>query len=486
MSKGILNSSEEGEKYQDDLEGIQNYSITINGKTYTIDWAAPAVMPLLLGAEIKKIFDRHAIPDEKWYGNADEIVGSINALLDPIFETSMLQGIQNVMESVASEFRYNDDNSAALGGVLGSMATNALTGYATQALPTVLGQVARTVDPTRRTTDTATQSNFLRGVEKQGRKLMNKIPGLSFLNPAYRDAYGRTQNNGPFDNILGNFAYQTLSPAYIRDVNTTDADTMARDVYNATALDENGVERPIQDKEVFAPWKGSVTYGGQRLTPEQMEVYRQASGEASYAIRDALAHEDWFKELSGQEQTDLLKSLRSLVNKVGLEANGFPQTGKDYEVYQEGGVPALLNKFKGTAQNSKIKEETGLESTSNAAKAIKADMEAGKVEEAEQKIDEATQLSNAGFTKPGPVETYYKAKGVVPSLTVDEYAKTYRQIDGADGSEPNEGIKQDELIAYFNNNHFASEAEAMKYWNMYAPKGKKVPYLKKDGTWGKH
>lgn len=482
MSKGILNSSEEGEKYQDDLEGIQNYSITINGKTYTIDWAAPAVMPLLLGAEIKKIFDRHAIPDEKWYGSADEIVGSINALLDPIFETSMLQGIQNVMESVASEFRYNDDNSAALGGVLGSMATNALTGYATQALPTVLGQVARTVDPTRRTTDTATQSNFLRGVEKQGRKLMNKFPGLSFLNPAYRDAYGRTQNNGPFDNILGNFAYQTLSPAYIRDINTTDADTMARDVYNATALDENGVERPIRDKEVFAPWKGSVTYGGQRLTPEQMEVYRQASGEASYAIRDALAHEDWFKELSGQEQTDLLKSLRSLVNKVGLEANGFPQTGKDYEVYQEGGVPALLNKFKGTAQNTKIKDETGLAPTSNAAKAIKADMEAGNVEEAEQKIDEATQLSNAGFTKPGPVETYYKAKNVVPSLTVDEYVKTYNAID-ADG---NQGIKQDELIAYFNNNHFTSEAEAMKYWNMYAPKGKKVPYLKKDGTWGKH
>lgn len=482
MSKGILNSSEEGEKYQDDLEGIQNYSITINGKTHTIDWAAPAVMPLLLGAEIKKIFDRHAIPDEKWYGSADEIVGSINALLDPIFETSMLQGIQNVMESVASEFRYNDDNSAALGGVLGSMATNALTGYATQALPTVLGQVARTVDPTRRTTDTATQSNFLRGVEKQGRKLMNKIPGLSFLNPAYRDAYGRTQNNGPFDNILGNFAYQTLSPAYIRDINTTDADTMARDVYNATALDENGVERPIQDKEVFAPWKGSVTYGGQRLTPEQMEVYRQASGEASYEIRDALAHEDWFKELSGQEQTDLLKSLRSLVNKVGLEANGFPQTGKDYEVYQEGGVPALLNKFKGSAQNAKIKEETGLAPTSNAAKEIKADMEAGNIEEAEQKIDEATQLANAGFTKPGPVETYYKAKGVVPSLTVDEYVKTYNAID-ADG---NQGIKQDELIAYFNNNHFTSEAEAMKYWNMYAPKGKKVPYLKKDGTWGKH
>jgi hypothetical protein len=71
-------------------------------------------------------------------------------------------------------------------------------------------------------------------------------------------------------------------------------------------------------------------------------------------------------------------------------------------------------------------------------------------------------------------------------LTPDQFAKTYREIDGADGSEPNQGIKQDELIAYFNKNHFTSESEAMKYWNMYAPKGKKVPYLKKDGTWGKH
>ena len=97
-------------------------------------------------------------------------------------------------------------------------------------------------------------------------------------------------------------------------------------------------------------------------------------------------------------------------------------------------------------------------------------------------MSDADRLSSLGFTKPGPIDTFYKAQGIDPSLTPNEFAQTYNEID-ADG---NQGIKQDELIAYFNNNHFTSESEAMQIWSMFAPKGKKVPYLKKDGTWGKH
>lgn len=475
--KGILNSSEPEEKYQDDLEGKQNYSITINGKTYTIDWAAPGVMPLLLGAEISKIYDRNAQESKHFYDNIDELIGSVNAILDPIFETSMMQGVQNVLESAANEVKYNENNSA-IGGIAGSLATNALTGYMTQALPTVVGQISRTVDNTRRATDTATESNFLGGVEKQGRKLLNKTP-LSFLNKPYVDSYGREQTNSPYENPLANLAYQMLSPAYIREINTTDADKLSRNVFNAIGADG----KPIKNQNALPTWKSKVKLGdGTKLNPEQMYTYRTESGQASYAIRDALAKEPWFNELSGEDQNEIMTKVKTVVNKIGLNAVGEVQTGKEYEAYEKGGVPALIELFKGRADNAKIETETNLKATSNAAKIIKADLDAGNTQEAEQKIDEATQLSNAGFTKPGPVETYYKAKNVVPSLTVDEYVKTYNAID-TDG---NQGIKQDELIAYFNKNHFTSEAEAMKIWNMYSPKGKKVPYLKKDGTWGKH
>ena len=101
-------------------------------------------------------------------------------------------------------------------------------------------------------------------------------------------------------------------------------------------------------------------------------------------------------------------------------------------------------------------------------------------------IADAKTIEDYGFTKPGPIETYYKATSIDPDMSVDDFVSVYKDIDGADGSKPNQGIKQDELIAYFNNNHFTSESEAMRVWSMFAPKGEKVPYLKKDGTWGKH
>ena len=363
-NKGILNSSNKDEKWQDDLEGKQNYSITINGKTYTLDWAAPAVMPLLMGAEIAKIKDRNNLLDQKWYDNLSEAIGTANAILDPIFETSMMQGVKNTLEQAASDIKYNEDN--AIGGIIGSMALNTGLGYMTQALPTLSGQVARTIDNTRRTTDTASDG-ALGVLEKQGRKIMNKIPGLSMLNQPYYDSYGRTQNNGPFNNPLGNMAYQMLMPAYVRDINTTAADESARNAYYG--LGEDG--KPILDAKVFPSWKSKVTVGGEKFTPEEMASYRKTSGEAQYAIRDALTKEEWFNNLDASQQTELLKKVNTLVDKIGKDSvDKLDSSSKEFEAYQEGGVEGLLNKWSGDIYTSKAKEETGLSGSTNAIKEI--------------------------------------------------------------------------------------------------------------------
>ena len=534
-SKGILNSSEKDEKYQDDLEGLQNYSITINDKTYTLDWAAPAVMPLLLGAEVKKAFERHAVPDEKWYGSADEVAETINSLLDPIFETSMMQGVQNVVESAANSSRYGS-GSEAVGGVAGSLAANALTGYYTQALPTIMGQVARTIDPVRRSTDVATDSSFLAGIEKQGRKLMNKTPFLSRFNTPYVDARGEQQANSPFNNVGANLAYQMLSPSYIRDIDTREADTMARNVYNATTKDEEGREVPIRDKNVFAPWKSKVTYGGEKLTPEQMYTYRTESGKAGQGIRTALAKEPWFNELDGQQQTELVKKVNTLVNKVGLEATGYPQTDKALDAYMEdvkankSDVPSLMKYYHDEITKSNVNSAAtavGLSASSNAAKEATKAAESGNMELAQQILDRGAQdreeAMAAGYVdKDGKVlatdyadliseagdkqdkmrndiprlkelgndksayHTYASAINAFPSLTPDEFTQTYNEIN----TDKTNKITQKELIDYINQFEYDSPEEAEAYWYGYgsnwtneAKVRKKIRYNTNTGLW---
>jgi len=449
-NKGVLNSSEEDEKYQDELEGLQNYSITINGKTYTLDWAAPAVMPLLVGAEISKIKDRGQLLNKKIYENLDDVIGTANALLDPILETSMMQGVKNTLESAANEVRYSDNG--AIGGILGSMAANTMTGYLTQALPTLSGQIARTVDPMRRATDTATNQAFLGGVEKQGRKLMNKIPGLSMFNEEYRDAYGRTQTNSPFNNSLANLAYQMLSPSYIDEINQTDADKMARNVF--MAKDAEG--KPLLDSKVFAQWKNKVTENDQKFSPQEMSTYRQASGEANYEIRDALSKEDWFNNLDGEKQAGILKKVNTLVDKIGKEAAGHEQDSKELTAYKEGGLEGLFDALK-DSQANKTLTDAGISTSSNIGKEIKEDIKAGNTEVAQQKIeqvqDDKSKAEQYGFVKEdGSVNMQAYYNGI-------DYAGDDPQSLQAYADYRSQGFKKDaQRVPYLkDNNTFTDE-----------------------------
>lgn len=386
---GILNSSNDDEKWQDDLEGKQDYSITINGKTYTLDWAAPAVMPLLMGAEISKIKDRNGLLDKKMYENMDELLGTVNAILDPFLETSMMQGVQNIVESAANANKYNNDGGK--GSVLASLLFNAGLGYLTQGVPTAAGQIARTVDNTRRATDTVKDPySFTGSLEKQGRKMMNKLPGLSMLNNPYYDSYGRTQSNSPWNDPIRGLLYQALSPGYLRDINTTAADESARNAYYALGEpNEEGKQLPIMNKDVFASWKSQVKANGERLNPDEMATYRKTSGEAQYAIRDALAKEEWFNNLDASKQTELLKKVNTLVDKIGKDSvDKLDSSSKEFEAYEAGGVPGLINKWKADEGSSRAKEETGLSGSTNAIKEINqayADGDTKKAEELTEK-----------------------------------------------------------------------------------------------------
>ena len=497
-NKGVLNSSTDDEKWQDDLEGKQNYSITINGKTYTVDWAAPAIMPMLIGAELSKIKDRYALSDEKFYENIDDIADSVNAILDPLIETSMLQNVKSSLEELSKVNKYSDDTET-FGGAIGAALMNAGTGYLTQAIPTVSGQIARTVDNTRRTTDTATDSTVFAPIEKQGRKVMNKIPGLSFLNTPYYDSYGRTQNQG-FDNPIGRLLYQTLSPAYIRSINVTPADEQAREVYNAT-----------QNKDVFPSWKSTKKVNGEKLNPQEMATYRKASGEAQYAIRDALAKEEWFKGLETDEQEKILKKVNTLVDKIGLEEAGYPQDSKDLAAYQEGGiegaffrwgkpeygVPAVTETKTATTTKTEPVQQTTKTTTpaKTNTQQTTAKSETVKVDTAKQQkyIDRAGRQSRKYTNDLPKLEqlnfssaekyTYAYAINQDGSLTPEKFDAQFDKMD-LDNSG---SMKQDEMIEYFNRNNISQE-QGQYLWKTYGDRNgepwKTLPVLK-NGTWKK-
>lgn len=324
---GLLNGSESGDDRADafnEMTGKQEYSINIPGKgTYTIDWASPASVPLLMGAEIANEWQNGGLSVTKFLDAARKIG-------NPILDTTMLQGLNDTLDSVS--YADSDDKLATLfGGTLSS--------YAQQYVPTAFGQIARTIDPMRRSTYGGGDSKTERDTNYAIRKAENKIPGLSMNNEPYIDQWGREQASldGTDDSAEGMFrrgVYNMLSPGYIRQENITPVDEYLQGLYGST-----------NDSHVYpekASSKITVDSDDYYMTPEEKTEYAKTSGQTAYDLVDELRQNSMFLRLPEDQQSALVQDAYKVAKTAGgVAAVGDGVSGvnaKEYEAYRDGGA----------------------------------------------------------------------------------------------------------------------------------------------------
>lgn len=328
---GLLNGSKSGDDRADafdEMTGKQEYSINIPGKgTYTIDWASPASVPLLMGAEIANEWQNGGLSVTKFLDSARKIG-------NPILDTTMLQGLNDTLDSVS--YADSDDK-------LGTLITGTLGSYAQQYVPTALGQVARTIDPLRRSTYGGGDTKTERDIGYNTRKMENKIPGLSKNNEPYIDQWGREEASldGTDDSAGGMFlrgAYNFGSPGYYSAENVTPVDEYLQGLYGST-----------NDSHVL-PEKASsqikVDGEGYYMTPKEKTEYAKTSGQTAYDIVDSLRQNDMFLQLPEDQQSALVQDAYSVAKTAGgVAAVGDGVSGtesKEYEAYKDGGVDGLV------------------------------------------------------------------------------------------------------------------------------------------------
>lgn len=324
---GLLNGSKSGDDRADafnEMTGNQEYSINIPGKgTYTIDWASPASVPLLMGAEIANEWQNGGLSVTKFLDAARKIG-------NPILETTMLQGLNDTLDSV-SYADSNDKLATLLGGTLGS--------YAQQYVPTALGQIARTIDPLRRSTYGGGDSKTERDTNYAIRKAENKIPGLSMNNEPYIDQWGREEASldGTDDSAGGMFlrgAYNFGSPGYYSAENVTPVDEYLQGLYGNT-----------NDSHVYpekASSKITVDSDDYYMTPKEKTEYAKTSGQTAYDLIDELRQNSMFLQLPEDQQSALVQDAYTVAKTAGgVAAVGDGVSGvnaKEYEAYRDGGA----------------------------------------------------------------------------------------------------------------------------------------------------
>jgi hypothetical protein len=286
-SMGLINGGEEEkdkEQALKELKGYQNYSLNVDGKSYTIDWTAPSSIPLFIGVELYNSINSG---DETAYLNA------LKNITEPVVEMSMLQGINDTLKTMGE-----DD-------AIGNIVAKTLTNYLGQYNPTLLGQIARSIDPVRRTTyvdkNIAVPAMAQRFIQQQAAK----IPGVSRMLPTYKDQFGQEQlTDGVINRIVQNFT----SPGYLKDIKEGVVEKGLTELYEKTG--ETSVIPSYASK--------SLTKDGEKinLTAKQYDTYAKTRGELSKKGLEGLFNSSYYKNLTDKQKVKIVEGIYDYANNI--------------------------------------------------------------------------------------------------------------------------------------------------------------------------
>jgi hypothetical protein len=262
--------------------GEQRFSMQFpDGGNYTIDWIVPAVMPLFIGAQLAAYWKKR---------NVNPLYFAPEAMIkvfDPVFELTMLQGITDTIQS------FSQSGAAMVGEAMTTAGSN-LVG---QFFPTLGGQIARIIDPIRRSTRAEKDSEVTPFLETLVRKLMNKIPGASQFNEPMVDSRGEelVQPGDTFTRIISNM----VSPGYYAKIKNSPQDVEIQRLFNLT---QDTAVLPRTPASAFT--NEGVEY---ILDNEESTLLAKTLGKTSYDVVDRLMNAGYYKKAPLETQSKLIK-----------------------------------------------------------------------------------------------------------------------------------------------------------------------------------
>lgn len=175
-------------KYLRKAMGQQDFSIKIGDNSYTINWAAPLVVPMFAGASLEEALENAAENDGSVDSDAvfNIVIDTLASAADPVMEMTVLSGFNDLMENIQrSNDGYDEDKKINWGTALAESVT---WNYLSQFVPTLSGQISNIVEQDARSTyyDQSSPMNTLR--QKGIQKILNKIPGLRPMAKAIMDS----------------------------------------------------------------------------------------------------------------------------------------------------------------------------------------------------------------------------------------------------------------------------------------------------------
>lgn len=270
-SEGLLNlraGDDDDEEAFNKTLGHQDYALELGGRSYTLDWAVPAAIPLFAGAAL--------VEGGMDFGGLMDAVSNIG---DVVLETSMLSTFNKIIRSIG---HADDLIASAVGRVASS--------YASQFLPTVGGKIASALDDTvRKSYVESGTSQLERDAKYFGQTVLRKTPFAREAMQPSIDMWGEEVSNGdPLLRIIQN----SVSPSTIKEIKNDAVTQEVRRLYEAT-----GEGLPSAAEKSFVV-NGERKY----LTGEEYTEYAKVMGQTRRQVLEPLLKSKGYQKLSDADK----------------------------------------------------------------------------------------------------------------------------------------------------------------------------------------
>lgn len=413
------------------LQGMQDYSLVLpDGTSVTIDWLSPAAIPMFMGV---------ALADEINDGGFEtsDVIDLLAHLTDPMIQMSMLQGVNDTLESV----KYS-------GNSLGQVGLNIMLSYAMQGLTnTMLGQAERTFEDRRYSTFLDADNPTGKLLQSKFGKALAKTPGVDYNQVEYVDAWGRTEYSGsPAERAFENF----LSPGYLSKQNSTEVDGELQRLYDAGQT--NVFPQRISMSQTVGVYRNDGRKLDDRaLTKDEYVQYQKVMGQTSLELVKSLMRSPIYQGMSDESKAAAISEIYGYARRMAaMEVEPSAKFGERTDVSKlsnPAAYYAVTESYSTASKDSENRNYSELDALTSSFKRLPADV-CNAVIDKNSGFEKLLDAKENGYNAQQYYRVYDSVKALTPASGYETVATWQKIMDVCSMS------ISDDQKDYFTGNYF--------------------------------
>ena len=289
-------------------QGHQDYALEWTDKdgqeySYRIDWAAPANLPLFVGANINKL-----ITDQGGDTSVSKFTSTLHGIMtmfEPMLALSCLSSLNDLVEGV----RYADEGEA-----LYTAAADVATSYIMQGIPSLVRQTAQAKQEFKQTT-------FANSDDPTLRDMQSTAANIPFVGEKYQtdkvNAWGEKESTGTEGERIFN---AFINPGTLKKI---DNSALEKEISRLNKSQEANVAPSYIPKVISYTDKDGNKHNNHRMTEEEYQTLAQTQGQTAKSILESMISSKNYAAMTDDQRAKAMQQVYSYAREKAMQ-KAFP------------------------------------------------------------------------------------------------------------------------------------------------------------------